>query len=455
MSLAVRPPVARRLPSGAPPSSPPAPAAAASAGPARAPTPKTAHAAAGAPLGADPLAGRAPLFPRAALVRTPTEDPPGNPAYAASGALFASTQTFGAKAEPRFHLGKLDEATGRMEPYPSAAYQERIGGVLGVRTIPKPKALGGDGTPSGGELLVALDWKKSEVFALDLGDDREVFRAPLPEPFVQRLLSPLVPKVEGALSFHNDLDVTSSGRFVVSNPSRGSIGVLEPDWKHPARSRFTEVLKGHHSTAKGHTPIQDVLGRPVSVEVLEVLGHPLTVPLRAGVDSIALTPRLLDEGAHVVWSPLTPDGGATLWAAPARAFDAADVRGALEQAERDGALRPVARVPVNDGLRRFDVGGRPLLFGTDVQGGGAFVLDPTTMKAAPLVRDPARVGWADGMALRRLDDDRVQITFADSGLESSLRGDAPPKRRGLYSLTVGTRELLQRLDAQGVDVRVT
>jgi hypothetical protein len=340
---------------------------------------------------------------------------------------------------PQFHLGKLNRATGKLEAFPSAEYQKTLGGVLGMKVISKP---GGQG-----ELLVALDWKKSRFIAIDLATKQEVFNHELPNSFVQQLL----PFTTGAASFHNDFaavfDANPDGTFFITNPPRGSIGVFRPDWKNPGASRFTEVLKGDASTAAGETDLT-VGGRRMKLEAFKLFGLDVELPFQSGVDSIAYTPDLQGKGPHLLLSPLTPDGAARLWAVPANVGDATDVKAAVERAVKAGLVRPVARVPVNDGLAVVTLKGRQYLFGSDVQGSGAFVMSLDTLKAAPLVKDK-RIGWADGMTVQ-VDEaaGRLRATFSNSGLGSSLGGDAPPVAdRGLYSVELGIDELVARLDA--------
>ena len=224
--------------------------------------------------------------------------------------------------------------------------------------------------------------------------------------------------------------------------------MFTPSWTQPKQSSFTEVLKDQPGTAGGETDLH-VGGRRIKLELFKALGIEKEIPFSSGVDSIAFTPDLKGEGPHLLYSPLTPDGTAKLFAVPIKPGDERNIRQAIENAASHGLVRPVARVPVNDGLSVTTLNGRPYLFGTDVQGSGAFVMDLATMQRAPLVRDP-RIGWADGMALK-VDEatGTLKVTFANSGLEKSLGGDRPPAAdRGLFTLEVGVDELIARVAAQ-------
>lgn len=411
------------------------------------------QAAAGALLGAylggrpnpphrDPLAGRRPLYGAGALEQIRTKESIGNVAAASDGQLYASIQTAGRNQDaPPFHLARLNRDTGELEAYPSAEYQRDLGGLLGIRVIQRPQSLEGEG-----ELLVGLDWRKSQLIAIDLGTNEPVFRGSLPEPLIAKL-----GLLEGGLSFHNDtavvFDHNPDGTFYITDPQRESIGVYRPDWNNPEASTFQEILRDHASTTSGKTDIE-IRGERMKLELFRVLGKSLKVPFYSGVDSIAHTPDLKGDGPHLLVSALTPNGPGQLWAIPSDVGDAKDVGRAVEQAIANGRIRPVAEVPINDGLHVVSAGGKNLVFGADVEGGGAFVVDLDGGRVEPLVRDPARVGWADGMTSELLDGgQRLRLTFSNSGLDRSLGGEKPPEEeRGIYSLTVEVAELLRRLD---------
>jgi sugar lactone lactonase YvrE len=308
----------------------------------------------------------APKVPEAD-VRTLVEldFPPGNIAVAPTGRIFLNYHPF-AQARRFTDASMFELVDGKLQPYPSLAFQNTFQGVFGMTV------------DSQGRLWLtepaSLDHQQTRVRAFDLASNQQVFEHQFPE---------------GEARFAQDLRVSPDGRYLVLADtglfqfSPASLIVLDLTTK-----THRTLLKGHASTQP-----QDWVTRTPKGDHRLAFG---LVTFSVGVDGLAFS----NDGNWLYFASMSHDTAYKL--ATKSLLDPN-----LSETDLTAALQPIGKKPLSDGIA-VDQNGALLI--TDIEHGGIARLDMNG-GLQTLVKLP-QISWADGVATAP----NSEIMFTDSAI---------------------------------------
>lgn len=326
-----------------------------------------------------------PLIDKAALEKV-LEYPEniGNLAVAADGRVF-----FTVHPESRPRGAKLLEfRAGKFRPFPSEAAQTQLfDAVMGLKIDARGRLWTLDHGQHG--------TGKTRLMAFDIHSGQTLFDYVFPKA------------VAPTGSFLQDLSVDAKGEFVyIADVSfwrkQAGLVVLNTQTRHSWRA-----LTGHPSVMP-----QDWIIRNPSKDMVFLGG---LVALKPGVDGIALS----RDGRKLFYAAMAHD---TLYAIDVDALSSPE-----KAANAATAVQAVGRKPLNDGLST-DTQGNILI--TDVEHGGVARM-ASDGKLITLIRDDARIRWADALSFGP--DDYLYI--ADSAIpDQMLQSKAHMQSRAPYAI---------------------
>lgn len=293
------------------------------------------------------------------------EQPPGNLAVSADGRLFFN---YHPESHPEGD-SVFEWVNGEPRPYPNAAFQAEYEAVLGM-AIDRQNRLwlldtGGQG------------FGDVRLFAFDLATDELVHDHTFPKSIGQRG------------SFFNDLQVAPDGETIyIADVSfwRQNPALVVYD---VATQKARRLLEGHPSVVA-----QEWL---VNTSTKEMTFFGGLIALKPGVDGIALS----RDGEWLYYAAMTHD---TMYRIPAAALHDET----LSAAALADQVEAVGQKPLNDGLS-IDLAGNVYI--TAVEHNGIMRLRPDG-SLETLVKDPARIRWADGLSFGPDD----YLYFTDSAI---------------------------------------
>ncbi len=311
-----------------------------------------------------------------------------------TGRVFATAPT--ARTSAGVNMVEVDGATGKVTPYPNAAWNT-------VRPVP-------DGKPEWGAVQALWDDRDDHLWALDTGVETpgDVIPPKLVEFDLQTNQPIRTYTFDGVLTPQDSLndvrvDVPHQAAYLTNAGPRGGLVVLD---LRSGRSRL--VLAGDRSAVADPKEHLLIAGHPA----LRPDGSPVVIQ----TDGIALSP----DAQWLYYRPLTDHN---YWRVPTAALR----NTGLGERALSGAVQFLGHDALSGGLI---MDRRGTLYAGDIEHATvvALTIHGTHMTSRIFVRDPGRLAWADGFAISG-----GNLYISDSHLnEIAFRNDLP--RSGAFTI---------------------